>query len=91
MKRLQHMNSYELRDYLEFLGADKKRLYGTGNNAMRLLACELERTDGETWVVTMYGDVVYSGCEMRCAYTVSKDETGLMEMGREKDLLRRNW
>lgn len=91
MKKLQHMNSYELRDYLEFLGADKKRLYGTGNNAMRLLACELERTDGETWVVMMDGDVVYSGCEMRCAYTISNDETGRMEMGLEKDMVRRGW
>lgn len=91
MKKLQHMNSYELRDYLEFLGADKKRLYGTGNDVLRLQACELERTDGEKWVVVMDGMVVYSGCEMRCAYTISKDETGLMEMGREKDLMRRDW
>lgn len=91
MKRLQHMNSYELRDYLEFLGADKKRLYGTGNDVLRAQACKLERTDGEKWVVVMDGVVVYSGCEMRCAYTISNDETGRMEMVREKDLLRREW
>lgn len=80
MKKLKDMNSYELRDYLVFLGEDKKRLYGTGNDALRRMICDRERTDGKVWLVVMDGMVVYRGCEMRCAYTISKDETGLMEM-----------
>ena len=85
MKKLQDMNSYELRDYLVFLGEDKKRLYGTGNDALRRTICDRERTDGKVWLVVMDGMVVYRGCEMRCAYTISKDETGLMEMYPEQN------
>ena len=89
MKKLSQMNANELRDYLEFLGADKKRLYGTSNDVLRLQAYELERTDGEKWVVVMDGVVIYSGCEMRCAYMISKDETGLLEIGLAKNFMRR--
>jgi len=87
MMKLSQMNVKELRDYLEFLGADKKRLYGTSKEVLRLMAYELERTDGETWYVVMNGEVIYKGYEMRCGYTISKDETGEMEMGPAKEFM----
>lgn len=82
MKKLSQMNSYELRDYAEFLGAEKKRLYGTGNNALRIIISGLEskQSDGKVWYVICNGEQVFLGNKPQCEYTVATDLTGKFEL-----------
>jgi hypothetical protein len=86
MKKLSQMNANELRDYAEFLGADKKRLYGTGNDVLRIMIRSLEQEidDGRVYLVVIDGVVLYRGSGVRCGYMVSKDKSGLLEIYPEK-------
>ena len=42
-RKLHKMNANELRDYAVLLGADRKTLYGTSRDALRLIVQRLEK------------------------------------------------
>lgn len=77
MKKKQ-MNINQLRDMAVYLGADRKKLYGTSRQSMLLIIDKLEKAG--RWLVVRNGDVVFSGTEGECVMIIAKDETGDIEM-----------
>lgn len=45
--KLSKMNTNQLREYAVSLGADRKRLYGTSKESMKIIISKLEREQKE--------------------------------------------
>ena len=86
--KLSKMNTNELRDFVSRFGEDKKRLYGTSKDTIRLIASDINRKLPKNWCVVRNGEIQFRGTEMECAFEVWMDRSGELEMYSDDSMAR---